>query len=100
MILVDETTGLQYKLHPTKEEVKEGIILYDPIKHVNLWSYVTINSITYTNDPHLVDWDTDVQDWNSATMGQWPFDDPLLEQELIKKDVFDCSDKLDHDLEF
>ena len=54
----------------------------------------------YTNDPHLVDWDTDVQDWNSVTMGQWPFGDPLLEQELIEKDVFDCLDKLDHDLEF
>ena len=26
MILVDETTGLKYKLHPTKEEVEEDII--------------------------------------------------------------------------
>ena len=42
MILVDKTTGLKYKLHPTKEEVKEGIILYDPIGYADLWSYVTI----------------------------------------------------------
>ena len=42
MILVDKTTCLKYKLHTTKEEVKEGIILYDPIEHDDLWSYVRL----------------------------------------------------------
>ena len=60
----------------------------------------SINSITYTNDPLLVDWDTDVQEWNSVTMAQWPFGTPLLEQDLIERDVCDCLDKLDHNLEF
>ena len=62
MILVDDTRGLRYKLNPTEEELKEGILQYDPIKDANLWSYVTINSITYTKHPHLVDWDKDVQE--------------------------------------
>ena len=79
MILVDDTTGLRYKLNPTEEEVKEGILSYDTIKHVSLWSYVTIDSVTYTNDAFLVDWDRGVQEWESVTMGQWPFGNPLPE---------------------
>ena len=80
MILVDETTSLKYKLHTTKEE-EESIILYDPIEHGDLWLYVTINGLMYTNGPLLVDWDADVQEWNSGSMAQWPFSAPLLEQD-------------------
>ena len=69
MILVDDTTGLRYKLNPAEEELKESIIQYAPIKDANLWSYVTINSITYTKCPHLVDWDEDVQEWDIPNMG-------------------------------
>ena len=84
MILVDDTIGLRYKLNPTEEEVKEGIVSYDTIKHANLWSYVTIDSVTYTNDAFLVDWDRDVQEWESITMGQQPFGNPLPKQEVIE----------------
>ena len=79
MILIDETTLLKYKLQITKEEEEEGIILYDPIQHSDLWSCVTINGIMYTNDPLLVDWDEDVNEWHSVSMGAWPFGAPFLE---------------------
>ena len=101
MILVDDTRGLRYKLNPTEEELKEGILQYDPIKDANLWSYVTINSITYTKHPHLVDWDKDVQEWDIPNMGQWPFGNPMLKhhddefEEFPSDDENDCDDHTD-----
>ena len=99
-MLVDEATGLQYKLQPSTEELKEGIIAYNPVQHAHLWDYITVNSITYTNQPHLVDWDTNVEEWNSVIMGQWPFGNPLPQIEIMQREVLDCLDKLVADLDF
>ena len=36
MMLVDEATGLKYKLQPSTEELEAGMIAYDPGKHAHL----------------------------------------------------------------
>ena len=48
MMLVDEATGLKYKLQPSTEELEAGMIAYDPVQHAHLWDYITIDSVTYT----------------------------------------------------
>ena len=72
MILFDERMGRKYKLNPMKQEIKDGIIAYNYIKHRDLWSYVTIGGVTYTNDWDLPDWDKEIYEWTSG-MGRWPF---------------------------
>ena len=83
MMLVDKATGLKYKLQPSTEELEAGIIAYDPVQHAHLWDYVTVDSVTYTNQPDLEDWDSDISEWNSVFMGLWPFGNPLSELELL-----------------
>ena len=100
MILVDEATGLKYKLQPSTGELEAGMIAYDPVQHVHLWDYVTIDSVTYTNQPDLVDWDSDVEEWNPVFMGQWPFGNSLPELELLQREVLDCLNRLDSDHDF
>ena len=100
MMLVDEATGLKYKLQPSTEELEAGMIAYDPVQHAHLWDYITVDSVTYTNQPDLVDWDSDVEEWNPVFMGQWPFGNPLPEIELMQSKVLDCLDRLDSDLDF
>ena len=99
-MLVDEATELQYKLQPSTEELKEGIIACNPVQHAHLWDYITVNSITHTNQPHLVNWHTNVEEWNPVIMGQWPFGNPLPQIEIMQREVLDCLDKLDADLDF
>ena len=72
-MLIAKATGLQYKLQPSTEDLKEDIIANNPVQHAHLLDYITVNSITYTNQPHLVNWDTNVEEWNPVIMGQWPF---------------------------
>ena len=71
------------------------MIAYDPVKYTHLWDYITVDSVTYTNQPDLVDWDSDVEEWNPVFMGQWPFSNSFPELELL-----DCLDRLDSDLDF
>ena len=99
MMLVDKATGLKYMLQAT-EEMEAAIIAYDPVQHAHLWDYVTVDSVTYTNHPDLVDWDSDIEEWNPVFMGQWPFGNPLPELELLQREVLDCLDRLDSDLDF
>ena len=47
MILLDERMGMKYKLNPMKQEMDNGIISYNYIQHGDLWSYVTIDGVTY-----------------------------------------------------
>ena len=47
-----------------------------------------------------MDWDSDVEDWNPVCMGQWPFGNPFPEIELMQREVLDCLDRLDSDLDF
>ena len=100
MMLVDEATGLKYKLQPSTEELEAGMIAYDPVQHAHVWDTITVDSVTYTNQPGLVDWDSDVEEWNPVFMGQWPFGNPLPEIELMQREVLDCLDRLDSDLDF
>ena len=95
MVLVDKATGLKYKLQPSTEELEAGIIAYDPVQHAHLWDYVTVDSVTCTNQPDLVDWDSDIDEWNPVFMGQWPSGNPLPELELLQREVLDCLDRLD-----
>ena len=62
MMLVDEVTGLKYKLQPSTEELEAGVITCDPVQHAHLWDYITVDSVTYTNQPDLVDWDIDIEE--------------------------------------
>ena len=100
MMLVDEATGLKYKLQPNTEELEAGMIAYDPVQHAHLWDYITVDSVTYTKQPDLVDLDSDIEEWNPVFMGQWPFGNPLPELELMQREVLDCLDKLYSDLDF
>ena len=100
MMLVDEAMGLKYMLQPSTEELEAGIIAYDPVQPAHLLVYITVDSVTYTNQPDLVDWDSDTGEWNPVFMGQWPFGNPLPEIELRQREVLDCLDRLDSDLDF
>ena len=64
MMLVDEATGLKYKLQPSTEELEAGMIAHDPVHNAHLWDYITVDSVTYTNQPDLVDWGSDIEEWN------------------------------------
>ena len=35
-MLIDKATRLQYKLQPNTDELKEGIITYNPVQHAHL----------------------------------------------------------------
>ena len=86
-MLVDEATGLKYKLQPSTEKLEAGMNAYDPVQHAHLWDYITVDSVTYTNQPDLVDWDSDVEEWSPVFIGQWAFGNPLPEIELMQREV-------------
>ena len=96
----DEATGQQYKLEPSSSDLEQGIIAYDPLKHSHLWAYITIGSTTYTNQLDLVDLDNGIEEWNTISMGHWPFGKPLSEEELLQNEVMDYLDNLDSVLDF
>ena len=47
----------------------------------------------------MEDWDEDICVWNEVVMGQWPFGNPLPEEEVLKREVFVCLEDLDSYLE-
>ena len=97
--MTDEATGLQYKLAPGPQDLVEWIIPYVPELHAHLWTYVTLHGITYTNQSNLEDWDENICVWNEDVMGQWPFQNPLPEEEMLKREVFVCLEDLDFYME-
>ena len=99
-ILVDDTTGQQYMLQPDPQDLERGVLVYDPAIHAHLWTHVTVEERIYTDIPELVNWDLDVDEWNESVMGQWPFGNPLPEEQRILREMFDCLDLLDSFLEF
>ena len=90
---------MQYKLAPVPQDLVEGIIPYVPELHAHLWTYVILHGITYTNQSDLEDWDKNICVWNEAVMGQWPFGNPLPEEEVLKREVLVCFEDLDSYLE-
>ena len=47
----------------------------------------------------MEDWDENICVWNEDVMGQWPFGNPLPEEEVLKREVFVCLEDLDFYLE-
>ena len=43
----------------------------------------------------MEDWDENIFVWNEDVMGQWPFGNPLPEEEVLKREVFVCLEDLD-----
>ena len=93
--MTDEATGLQYKLTPGPQDLVGGIIPYVPELHAHLWTYFTLLGVTYTNQSNLEDWDENICVWDEDVMGQWPFGNPLPEEEVLKREVFVCLEDLD-----
>ena len=100
MCLTAEATGQQYKLEASLSDLEQGIMAYDPVEHSHLWAYITIGFTTYTNQLDLVDWDNGIEEWNTMSMGHWPFGKPLSEEELLQNEVMDCLNNLHSVLDF
>ena len=92
-ILRDLTTGQRYMLEPSEQEQRQGIWQYDPQADGANWNYLLLNGVTYAVNGAWVDWDEDILEWDSPTMGQWPFGNVLSEEEqfLREADAALCS---------
>ena len=66
--MTDEATGLINMVQPSLQDIQNGVILFDPSQHSQLWTYVTIGGNTLTNQPDLVDWDLDIMEWDEHSM--------------------------------
>ena len=73
-ILTDSETGQQFMLHPGPQE--------------------------YSNNPELIDWDANVDEWKEDVMGQWPFGNPSSENHRVTQEALDCLGYLDSYLEY
>ena len=62
-VLTDSVTGQQYMLHSGPEELQEGIVEYVLALHAHLCSFVIVDGEVFTNDPELLDWDSNVDEW-------------------------------------
>ena len=90
----------QYKLEPSPSDLEQGIMAYEPVEHSHRWAYITIWSTTYINQLDLVDWDNGIEEWNTMSMGHWPFGNLLSEEGLLQREMMDCLDNLDSVLDF
>ena len=99
-VLKDVATGQQYKLHPSAQDLQEGIWQYHPQADGGNWNYVIRDGITYAVNELFIDWDdNDMSVWNPNEMGQWPFGNQLSEDEVLLKDIDDVLFYLDSYLE-
>ena len=99
-ILKDVATGQQYKLHPSAQDLQEGIWQYHPQADGGNWNFVIKYGITYAVNELFIDWDeNDMPVWNPNEMGQWPFGNQLSEEEVFLKEVDDVLFYLDSYLE-
>ena len=64
-------------VQPSLQDIQDGVILFDPSQHSQLWAYVIIDGNTFTNQPDLVDWDLNIMEWDEHSMGVWPFGTPI-----------------------
>ena len=53
----------------------------------------------YSNNPDLIDWDANVDEWKEDVMGQWPFGNPPSETQRVTQETLDCLGHLDSYLE-
>ena len=61
---------------------------------------MTVDGQVYSNDPELIDWDANVDEWKEDVMGQWPFGNLPSENQRITQEALDCLDYLDSYLEY
>ena len=99
-VLRDVATGQQYMLHPSAQDLQEGIWQYHPQADGGNWNYIIREGITYAVNELFIDWDdTDMPVWNPNEMGQWPFGNQLSDEEVLLKEVDDVLFYLDSFLE-
>ena len=94
-VMADESTGKQYMLNPSPQDLETGIIPCVPELHAHLWTYVTLNGVVYTNQFELEDWDADIILWNELGMGQWPFGNSLPDDVRVMLEADYCLKDLD-----
>ena len=99
-VLKDVATGQQYKLHPSAQDLQEGIWQYHPQADGGQWNYVIRDGITYAVNELFIDWDdNDMSVWNPTDMGQWPFGNQLSDEEVLLNAIDDVLFSLDSYLE-
>ena len=99
-ILIDDMTGQQYMLHPSVQELEEGVIQFVPSLHAHLWDYICLDGQLYSNHPDLIDWDQGVEEWKEDIMGLWPFGVQLSADQRLLEEALNCLDLLDSYLQF
>ena len=98
-ILKDVATGQQYKLHPTEQDLQDGIWENHPQADGENWHYVIKEGVKYAVNGCFLDWEGDMVEWCPVEMGQWPFGNRLTEEELFNREVEDVLFKLDYYLD-
>ena len=99
-VLKDVATGQQYKLHPSAQDLQEGIWQYHPQADGGQWNYIIRDGITYAVNELFIDWDdNDMSVWNPTDMGQWPFGNQLSDEEVLLNAIDDVLFSLDSYLE-
>ena len=97
--MTDEATGLVFMVQRSLQDIQNGVILFDPSQHAQLWAYVTIDGNTFTNQPDLVDWDLSIMEWDEHSMGIWPFGTLIPEEVKELRGVLASLEELDSFLE-
>ena len=98
-ILKDVATGQQYKLHPTEQDLQDGIWEYHPQADGENWHYVIKEGVKYAVNGCFLDWEGDMVELCPVEMGQWPFGNRLTEEELFNREVEDVLFKLEYYLD-
>ena len=88
-VLRDVATGQQYKLHPTEEDLQNGIWEYHPEADGGRWHYIIREGVKYAVNGCFLDWDGDLVEWCPVEMGQWPFGNRLSDEEVLVNEVED-----------
>ena len=88
-VLRDVATGQQYKLHPTEEDLQNGIWEYHPQADGARWHYVIREGVKYAVNGCFLDWDGDMVEWCPVEMGEWPFGNRLSDEEVLVNEVED-----------
>ena len=99
-VLTDLTTGQRYMLAPSEEEMQQGIWQYDAQADAAAFNYIVVEGVTYAFNGIWVDWDEDILEWDTPTMGEWPFGNRLSEEEEYMREVNEVLERLEWDLEY
>ena len=98
-VLTDLETGLRYKLDPSPQDVKQGILQYYPEIYSAEWAYLRFEGKVYAINPAYMDWDDNKEEWNPNEMGEWPFGNKLSEEEKMVREALSVLTLLDYYLD-